>query len=307
MTPLLRSLLGAALLALPLPALAEPAAFPTPEAAADAIVDALDARDRDALIAVFGPEAEDVVLSGDDARDREAWRDFLDAWREMHRVAVEADGESATLYVGRDQWPFPVRLRKSADGVWSFDAEGAREEMLLRRIGRNELDVIELMRAYVTVQAEYRLTDWDGDGVMEFAASVLSAPGARDGLYWPPEDGAPESPVGDFVARASIDGYVVGDEAVEGEPYLGYYYRVLQGQGDAAPGGAYGYVVNGNMVAGHALLAVPADYGVSGVTSFMVGENGVVLEADLGDDTLDAAASLELFDPGEGWSEVQAD
>ena len=185
-------------------AFATPQSFPSPDAAANAVIAALETRDRDALIAVFGPEAEDVILTGDDARDREAWRDFLEGWREMHRIAVEAGGETATLYLGRDQWPFPAPLRKSAEGRWSFDAEAAREEVLLRRIGRNELDVIALMRAYVRVQADYRRTDWDGDGVMEFANAILSAPGARDGLYWPPEPGAPESPIGDFVARASL-------------------------------------------------------------------------------------------------------
>ncbi len=283
-------------------ALAEPTRFDTPDAAVSAVVAALEAHNRAAALAVFGSESEDVILTGDDARDRETWTDFLEGWREMNRVAVETGGETATLFIGREQWPFPIQLQRGADGRWAFDAEGAREEIRLRRIGRNELDVLELMRAYVRVQADYRRTDWDGDGVMEFATSMLSAPGARDGLYWPPEPGAPKSPIGDFMARASADGYSVGGADESPEPYLGYYYRVLQGQGDAAPGGAMEYIVNGRMVAGHALIAFPADYGESGVMSVMVGENGVIFEADLGEDTIDAAAAIVRFDPVAPWA-----
>jgi hypothetical protein len=269
------------------------------------VVSALETADRAALLAVFGPESEEVILTGDRERDRAAWGEFLEGWKEMNRIGVEEGGETATLYLGRDQWPFPARLRKNADGRWSFDVEEAREEILARRIGRNELDVIALLGAYVGVQADYRRTDWDGDGVMEFADAILSAPGQRDGLYWPEAADAPESPIGDFMARAAARGYALDGEAREPEPYIGYYYRVLLGQGEAAPGGAYDYTVNGAMVAGHALLAYPAAYGETGVTSFMVGEAGVVYEADLGEDTLDAAEAIELFDPGPGWSPVE--
>jgi hypothetical protein len=282
-------------------AAAEPARFDSPDAAVAALVAALEARDRDGVLAVFGPEAEDVISTGSPERDREIWTDFLDGWRELHRISVASAGDSATLHVGREQWPFPIALRKAAGG-WAFDAEGGREEMRLRRIGRNELDVIELLQAYVRVQADYRRTDWDGDGVMEFASSILSAPGARDGLYWPAEPGAPESPVGDFVARASAEGYTLGGGEVSAEPYLGYVYRVLRGQTDAAPGGAMDYVVNGAMLAGHALLAFPAEYGETGVMSFIVSEAGVVLEADLGPETPRTAALIDRFDPGPAWS-----
>jgi hypothetical protein len=281
-------------------AAAEPARFDSPDAAVAALIGALEARDRPGVLAVFGPEAEDVISTGSPDRDRAVWTDFLEGWRELNRIAVDAAGDVATLHIGRDQWPFPIALRRGADG-WAFDAEGGREEIRLRRIGRNELDVIELLRAYVRVQSDYRRTDWDGDGVMEFASGVLSTPGARDGLYWPAEPGAPESPVGDFVARASADGYTMGDTAVSAEPYLGYVYRVLLGQTDAAPGGALAYRVNGNMVAGHALLAFPAEYGETGVMSFMIAEGGVIHEADLGPETLEAAARIERFDPGPEW------
>lgn len=298
-------ILIAALAAFPAAAIADPATYPTPDAAAAAVVAAVEAGDRDALLAVFGQEAEDLILTGDEARDREAREDFLQGWREMNRIAVEAGGETATLYLGRDQWPFPMPLRKGADGGWRFDADEAREEILLRRIGRNEIDAIDLMRAYVRVQADYRRTDWDGDGVMEFADAILSAPGARDGLYWPPDPGAPESPIGDFMARASLAGYAAGDEIQSPEPYLGYYFRILTAQGAAAPGGAIEYLLNGNMVAGHALLAVPSAYGETGVMSFLVGEAGVVYEADLGAETLDVAASIDRFDPEARWAAVE--
>jgi hypothetical protein len=199
------------------PATAEPSRFDSPEAAVAAVIAALEARDREAVLAVFGPETEDVISTGDRDRDREIWTDFLNGWRAAHRIAMEDDGTAATLYIGRDQWPFPIRLRREG-GAWAFDAEGAREEIRLRRIGRNELDVIDLMRAYVRVQADYRRTDWDGDGVMEFADAILSEQGIRNGLYWPPEPGAPDSPVGDFVARASADGFTLGDETASPEP-----------------------------------------------------------------------------------------
>ena len=189
-------------------------------------------------------------------------------------------------------------------GSWSFDAEGAREEVLARRIGRNELEVIDIMRRAPEIQAAYRRTDHDGDGVMEFAASILSSPGTRDGLYWPDEPGAEPSPFDDTLARASFTGYSEDGEDREPEPFEGYYFRILQGQGEAAPGGAYSYMVAGNMVAGHALVAYPAVYGDTGIMSFLVGEQGIVYEADLGEDTLSRAVAVDVFDPSE-WFEVE--
>jgi hypothetical protein len=295
--PLLALLLGAA----PLAAQDAPARYDTPQAAADAFIAALSGDDRESLLAIFGPEAEDTLSTGDPEEDAEHKADLLRAWETMSRVGVETGGDRAILYFGRDQWPFPIPLARGADGAWAFDMEAGRVEVAERRIGRNELDVMALMEAYVDVQADYRRTDWDGDGVMEFAEHILSSPGLRDGLYWPAEAGAPESPIGDFVARAAADGYVVDAAAVEPEPYLGYYYRILDAQGPAAPGGAMSYRVNGLMVAGHALLAFPADYGETGVASFLVGEAGVVYEADLGEETLDAALAIEAFDPDARW------
>jgi hypothetical protein len=294
--------------AAPIAAHAEAASFASPEAAAEAVIAALKARDRDALLAVFGPESADVIFSGDDAEDRADWSQFLASYEDMHRIAVDKTetGERATLYIGRDQWPFPIELAL-ADGEWRFDADGAREEVLLRRIGQNELDVIELLHGYVRAQALYRSQNPDGDGLPSFASAILSTDGKHDGLYWPAEPGEPESPIGDFMARAAADGFQVDGADVEPEPYLGYYYRVLTKQGPNAPGGALDYMANGQMVAGHALLAFPSAYGDTGVMSFMVGEAGIVYEADLGEATIDAASSIDSFDPGEGWTVVEED
>ncbi len=284
---------------------AAPAQYESPQSAVQAVIDALDARDREALIHVFGPEAEDVILTGEAPEDREIWGNFLKSYNEMHRIAIDKDGETATLYVGRDQWPVPITMKKNADGLWSFDVEAGREEILDRRIGRNELDVIELLRGYVGAQQRFRQTDYNDDGVREFAQSIISSSDRRDGLYWPDAEGVPESPVGDFMARAAADGYSFDGEDQDPTPYLGYFYRILTEQGANAPGGAMSYLVNGRMLAGHALLAFPAAYDNTGIMTFMVGENGIVYERDLGEDTLEIANAMTVFDPGPEWEVVE--
>lgn len=278
---------------------AEPAVYPSPEAATDAFVAALAAQDKPALLTIFGPEAEDLMTSGDPAEDADARSQFLAGYSTFHQIVPAGEGR-AELQIGRSLWTFPIALVTS-DAGWSFDAAGARDEILARRIGMNELDVIDLMRRAVEVQRAFRQTDYDGDGIMEFASSVLSSPGQRDGLYWPPEEGTPDSPIGAFMALAAADGISIDGVDQSPEPYLGYYYRILTRQGDAAPGGAYDYMIGGNMVAGHAVLAYPADPGDSGVMSFMVSENGQIYEADLGDATLETAAAIDSFNPSEGW------
>lgn len=284
-------------------AVAEPTRFDTPEAAVSALVSALEAGDKAGVLQIFGPEYEDVVSTGDPEDDRETWGAFLRDVKAVSRIERESDGR-AILYAGRDAWPFPAPL-VSSDGTWSFDAEAAREEVLMRRIGRNELELIDIMRRAPEIQAAYRRTDHDGDGVMEFAAAVLSSPGARDGLYWPDAPGAAPSPFDERLARASLSGYSEDGEDREPEPFEGYYFRILQAQGPHAPGGAYSYMISGNMVAGHALVAYPAAYGDTGIMSFLVGEQGVVYQADLGEETLARAAEIETFDPGEEWSPVE--
>ena len=283
--------------------------IPTPEEATEAFVAALEAQDRDALLAVFGPEAADLMSSGDANRDAESRDDFLGRYMEYHALDDLSEGVKE-LIIGRIQWPFPVLLVKN-DAGWSFDPEEARDEILSRRIGLNELDVIEVMQRSIEVQDRFRSIDHDGDGdgdgdgVMEFASSVLSSPGQRDGLYWPHEDGKPDSPVGIEIALAAADGVSVDGVDQDPNPYLGYYFRVLTKQGPDAPGGAYDYLVNGNMVAGYGVLAYPADPGATGVMTFIVGENSVVYQANLGEATLEKAGAIDSFNPGEGWTKVE--
>lgn len=279
---------------------AEPATYPTPEAATDAFVTALQARDRAALLAIFGPESEDVISSGDPGQDAEARDRFLSEYGTFHQIVPAGEGR-VELQIGRSLWAFPVAMINS-DAGWSFDVASARDEILARRIGMNELDVIELMHKAVAVQAAFRQTDHDGDGMMEFASAILSTPGQRDGLYWPPEEGTPDSPIGAFMALAAADGVSIDGIDQAPVPFLGYFFRILTRQGDAAPGGAYDYMVAGNMVAGHALLAYPAEQGDSGIMSFMIGENGQIYEANLGADTLETAAAIDSFNPAEGWT-----
>lgn len=305
MRRLLRNLSVAALVLPAASAMAAPASFESPQAAVDALIGALNAADRERLLEVFGPENEDVVLSGEEPRDREDWSAFLAAFNEMHRLVEEDDGREQVLEIGTEQWPFPIPLKVGADGAWAFDTDAGAEEIRARRIGENELAVIDLMRDYVRVQAAFRQIDYDGDGIMEFATAILSDPGERNGLYWPSEPGEPESPIGDFVARAAASGYSVDGAAQEPEPYLGYYYKLLDKQGESAPGGAYDYKINDQMVSGHALLAFPSAYGDTGIMSFMVGENGVIFEADLGEDTIDRAAGIDAYDPADPWFTVE--
>jgi Protein of unknown function (DUF2950) len=286
-------------------ALAAPQEFASPLDAANAVAAAVEANDAKGVIAIFGEENRDLVLSGDDAADTETWRNFARGFRQRHRIDVLGD-DRAVLFVGRDEMRFPAELAKVGD-KWHFDAEGAREEVLAGRIGRNELDVIAALKRGREIQEAYRSVDYDGDGVMEFAPSILSSEGQRDGLYWPSVPGEPESPIGPYFARAAAKGYAVGDgvEGNDADPFHGYYFDILTRQGASAPGGAMDYMVNGNMVAGFALIAYPAAYGDSGIMTFIMSENGIVLEADLGDQTIDLAAAIDTFDPDDGWQAAE--
>lgn len=295
------ALSGLVLLATTFPGLAAetPANYATPQDALEAIKSALDTRDSDAVLEVFGSDAQDLLSTGNpqrDARNREVIRELL---TQGYRFQNSDDGR-VVLLLGENGWPFPIPLAKSDDN-WAFDIAAGRDEVYFRRIGLNELETIEMMEAYVGVQAAFRLEDHDGDGVMEFASSILSSSGVRDGLVWAADD----SPLGARIALASLDGYNDGQSDQEAEPFGGYYYRILQGQNATAPGGEMDYVIGGNMVAGHALLAVPSEYGQSGILSFMVSENGNVLEADLGEDSLNIAFGMTRFDPGADWKPVQ--
>jgi hypothetical protein len=274
--------------------------FESPEAAVDAVILALRARSAEDMIAVFGKGSDEVLFTGEEPRDRATWTEFLSMYDESHFVHTTY-GDIATLFMGDEDWAFPAPMILGDDGLWSFDIEEARTEVIIRRIGRNELEVMEILRGYVAAQAEYRQADQDSDGVLEFAGSILSSPDTHDGLYW--TDG--DSPLGDFIAQAAADGYSLGGTDYEPRPYAGYYYRLLTGQGADAPGGAMEYILNGHQVAGHGMLAIPSSYGDTGIMSFMISENGIVMEADLGEETLETAVDMFEYNPGEGWSAIE--
>lgn len=276
-----------------------PTPYATPQDALDAMIAALaEPQPGPALLNVFGEDAADLLSTGNPERDAENGAEIRDLLTEGYRFRPDAPGE-VTVLLGADGWPFPIPISKSDSG-WAFDLEAGRDEIYYRRIGENELHVIDVMAAYVEIQSAYRQSDHDGDGVFEFARSILSSPGKKDGLFWDLEDG----PFGERIARAALDGSNVDGADVEAEPYGGYYYRILDAQGSNAPGGAMSYLINDHMLGGHAFLAVPSDYGVTGIHSFMVAENGVILEADLGEDSLDVAFDMRSYDPDSSWSPV---
>lgn len=279
--------------------LAQAPVYPTPQAALEALVVALESENVDSAINTIDPDARDLVQSDDPAEIIVTMRKLLEQYRAGYRFVPNADG-SVTIALGEEAWPFPVPLMKAADG-WSFDAATARDEVRSREIGGNELAVIEILKTYVQIQSDYRKVDHDGDGVLEFAASIISSEGTHDGLYWPDGD----SPVGDIAARASLDGYAVEGTDSVAEPLHGYYFRILTAQGPSAPGGEVSYLVNGNMLAGHAALAVPAVYGETGIQSFMISEAGTVFQADLGEQTLEVGFGMSVFDVTEGWQPVE--
>jgi hypothetical protein len=296
--PGLRRLLAA--LAPLLLAGAAPAAqptYPTSQAAADAFAAAVAKEDEgEALLEILGPEHREVLVAGDPA----AWRQAMAG---LHRVTgeamtVTADGDDrAILVLGRAGWPMPVPLVKGEQG-WRFDTEAGIEEINDRRIGRNELSAIDVAQFYPEAQLEYASQDRDGDEVLEYATRLISSPGKRDGLYWPTEAGADLSPFGPLIAEAAD--YAAYRKA--GEPYRGYSFKILPRQGANPPGGKYDYVINGNMIAGYALVAWPADYGNSGIMTFLVNQQGIVYQKDLGPDSAKIAAGMKEYNPDSTWS-----
>jgi hypothetical protein len=268
--------------------------YKTPEEAASAFAAAVKAGPK-GLLKVLGSAGEDIVDSGDDVADKEARDKFTSAYEAKHSVKV--DGKKASLIIGADDFPFPIPLLQTKTG-WEFDTNEGRQEILFRRIGRNELDTIQTCLAYVDAQDEYSDTD-HGDGVGVYAQRIVSSPGKKDGLYWPSDKN--DSPLGPIAAEASSEGYKVGGEP---QPYHGYYFRILTEQGPNAPGGTLHYIVKGKMIGGFALVAYPADYGNSGVMTFIVNHAGTVYQKDLGEDTDVIAKRMTAFDPDETWKKV---
>ena len=273
--------------------------FATPEAAVQALVTALRSDDTKRIHHLLGPGSSKLIRSGDAVADDQARDRFVAAYERQWKLDREGDSK-ATLLLGGNEWPFPFPL-VNMRGKWMFDARSGAEEILNRRSGRNELATIQVCLAYVDAQREYALKDGNSNGVHDYAMKLDSTPGTRDGLYWPTGEGQPPSPLGPLAAKAKAEGY----EGVIGEPYHGYFYKILTGQGKDAPGGAYDYVVNGQMIGGFALLAYPARWGASGVMTFIVNHDGVVYQTNLGKETAATASKMTRFNPGSAWSKVQ--
>jgi hypothetical protein len=272
-------------------------AYPSPEDAAAALAAAVKTGTRSAILKVLGNDGADIVESGDDVADAEMRQRFLSAYDTKNSIKAEGN-KKATLILGTDDFPFPIPLVNNRRG-WEFDTAAGRLEILYRRIGRNELDAIQSSLAFVDAQNEYAEKDRTGEGTGVYAQRIVSSPGKKDGLFW--RDDRDPSPLGELAAQASAEGYKVGEQAA---PYHGYYFRILKGQGSDAPGGALNYVVKGKMIGGFALIAYPAEYGNSGVMTFMVNHAGTVYEKDLGERTERIARRIYLFDPDQTWKKI---
>lgn len=272
--------------------------YPSPEKALDAFRSAVLSEGNQGLIALFGPEHQADLVGGDPAEARLALQ-RLRAGIARGLSLVPAGPDRMTVVVGNQGWPMPIPLVKGADG-WTFDVADGIEEIRNRRIGNHELAAIALCRAYLTAQVEYAALDRDGDQVLEYAQRVASTPGQQDGLYWQASASAGPSPFGPLAASA--EEYLGQRKA--GEPYRGYYFRILTSQGANPPGGKYDYIINGNMIAGYALLAWPADYGRSGIMTFECSHQGTVFEKNLGEDTAKLAAAITAYDPDKTWNDV---
>jgi hypothetical protein len=278
-----------------------PRAYPTPEAAAGALADAARSGSDAQLKGVLGSDAGAIVSSGDPVADDANREAFVEAYDARHEIETGPDGR-ATLVVGEGRWPMPIPLVHGKKG-WTFDAEQGKDEILTRRIGRNELDAIEVCRAIVDAENEY--AERRIDGIPQYAQKFKSDPGKKDGLYWEVPDGESESPLGPLVATAADEGYVASKDS-EPTAYHGYRYRILKSQGPHAKGGAQDYVVDGKMIGGFALVAYPAEYGNSGVMTFVTNYEGVVYQCDLGEDTHTVASKMTTFDPSDSWTVVPA-
>ena len=269
--------------------------FPTPEDAAAALAAAVKSGPSD-ILKVLGKAADDIVSSGDEVADADTRQRFTSMYDTKHSVKTEGN-KKATLMLGPDDFPFPIPLVNTRSG-WKFDADEGRIEVLYRRIGRNELDAIQTCLAFVDAENEYADKD-RGEGVGVYAQRIVSTPGKKDGLFW--RDDSDPSPLGALAAEASAEGYRTGEGPA---PYHGYYFRILKGQGSDAPGGAFNYVVKGKMIGGFALIAYPAEYGNSGVMTFVVNHAGTVYQKDLGARTDSIAKRIYLFDPDQTWKKV---
>ena len=272
-------------------------AFDTPQAAAESLIHAAETYDVSTLLEIFGPESKDFISSADPIRDKNNAEGFAARAHEKNSVTIDVhDKTRAVLSVGKEDWPLPIPIVKRK-GKWYFDSQQGRDEILFRRIGANELDALQICRGFAEAQHEYASDIYDNTGINQYAQKIISTPGKHDGLYWQNEDGTPGGPISEAVARAIEEGYVPGKTSA----YHGYYFKVLKGQGPAAPLGQLDFVIEGAMIGGFALMAFPAQYRVTGVKTFLVGYDGVVYERDLGPDTLNVAAKTERYNPDRTW------
>jgi len=271
--------------------------FETPQQAAEALIQAAERFDVPALLGIFGPEGKDFVSSADPVQDKNIAEAFAAMAHKKKAVSLDPKNPSqASLSVGDDDWPFPVPIVKKG-GKWHFDSKAGHDEILFRRIGANELDAIQICRGFVEAQKEYASEVHDDSGINQYAQKILSTPGKKDGLYWQNADGTPGGPISEGIARAIEEGY----SASQRSSYHGYYFKVLKGQGPAAPLGQLDYVIKGIMIGGFALVAVPAEYRVTGVKTFIVSYDGIVYEKDLGPDSLNIARNMERYNPDKTW------
>jgi hypothetical protein len=276
--------------------------FASPGDAGDVLAAAAKSGDQNTLLAIFGPDSKEVISSGDVVQDKTAADAFVAGYGVMHRWRKMADG-AQILLVGADNFPFPIPLKKNGAGQWFFDTAAGKDEVLSRRIGRNELAIIDVCGAVADAQAEYFSQTHDGESAKQYATKFISDPGKQNGLYWESPQGQPQSPLGPLAAFATSEGYSAKPNAHT--PFHGYYFRLLKKQGSKAPGGAKDYVVDGKLVGGFALVAYPAEYGNSGVMTFMINQDGVLVQKDLGKTTTEAATAMSEFDPDAGWGPVE--
>jgi hypothetical protein len=279
--------------------------FSSPEDAVKALTDAVKAKDETAIDQIFGPSGKDL-RSGDKVQDAAEFDELAGNLAEKTSLVRESDSR-VLFHIGNENWPFPIPIVKK-EGQWFFDTEAGKEEILNRRIGENELTAILVCRTYVKAQREYTLKDWDGDGIFAYAQKLRSDRGKRNGLFWRAAPGEAVSPLGELVAKARMEGYKK-EKAVfkedEPSPFHGYYFKILKRQGKNAPGGTYNYIINGNMVGGFALVAFPANWGKSGVMTFIVNQQGKVYQKNLGPDTLKTAGNMKVYNPDKTWTPVK--
>jgi len=275
--------------------------FSSPDAAGNGLLDAAKSGDQNAILAIFGPQSKEIIFSGDTVQDKATIDAFVAAYGAMHRWRRMPD-EAQILLIGADNFAFPIPLKKNAAGQWYFDAVAGKDEILTRRIGRNELAIIDVCGALADAQAEYFARSHDDGTANHYAVKFISDTGQQNGLYWDSPEGQPRSPLGPLVAFATAEGYSVKPNSHL--PFHGYYFHMLTRQGSQAPGGAKDYLVGGKMVAGFAFIAYPAEYGNSGLMTFMINQDGVLLQKDLGKATMETATTMTEFDPDTSWKLV---